>query len=535
MADISKITLPSNTTYNIKDATARNNSVWYGESSTASTTLAKTVSISGITTLSNGLSIRVKFDEGCGIDSPTLNLNSLGAKPIVRPQGTFVELPSGYTQYEWVNSAQIDLGFKTKNTMTFEAKWLWTGSAQYLYNSDSNSSGTTNTTSYLSSGGNWRFGNKTISINGISNTVFTSVQNSSGITLNGVSQGSYSGVNTFTSSSNLKMGASSLAIRYYYLKVWDSDTLILNLVPCSNGTNYGFYDLVNDDFYSGGESATAGSETSGDASYSNDNVSIGEWVDGEIIDLVYDGTNWVIVNGSIADTQSYGFTKLSNLINSTATNVAATPKAVKLAYETLDNIKQDNLPSQDNTTDGRFLRTNYDSVTSTSSLSWGAVQEVTTLSIDSSPTSSSDNLVTSGGVWSALQNVNGLPSQSGNSGKFLTTDGSSASWGTVDTLPSQTNNSGKVLSTNGTNALWTGVVTASSVGVDSSPTASSTNLVESGGVYSAITTKLNRTTAVNVVDTNYSTVMARGISAGTTDLTAGTSELTSGTIYIYYE
>lgn len=46
---------------------------------------------------------------------------------------------------------------------------------------------------------------------------------------------------------------------------------------------------------------------------------------------------------------------------------------------------------------------------------------------------------------------------------------------------------------------------------------------------------LNRTTAVNAADTNYQTLMARGIMAGTTDLTAGESALTSGTIYLVYE
>lgn len=46
---------------------------------------------------------------------------------------------------------------------------------------------------------------------------------------------------------------------------------------------------------------------------------------------------------------------------------------------------------------------------------------------------------------------------------------------------------------------------------------------------------LNRSTNVNVADTNYSTVMARGIYAGTADLKAGTSALTSGVIYLVYE
>lgn len=56
--------------------------------------------------------------------------------------------------------------------------------------------------------------------------------------------------------------------------------------------------------------------------------------------------------------------------------------------------------------------------------------------------------------------------------------------------------------------------------------------VESGGadVYEAI----NRATNVNVADENLSTVMARGIYAGTTSMSAGDA-LTAGVIYIQYE
>ena len=110
-------------------------------------------------------------------------------------------------------------------------------------------------------------------------------------------------------------------------------------------------------------------------------------------------------------------------------------------------------------------------------------EEVTEITIDTTVTASSNNLITSGAVATAISNVDALPSQTGNSGKFLTTNGTTASWATVG---------------------------------DAS-------------------TMLNRSTAVNVADTNYSTVMARGIYAGDTDLTAGTSTLTSGVIYLYYE
>ena len=53
--------------------------------------------------------------------------------------------------------------------------------------------------------------------------------------------------------------------------------------------------------------------------------------------------------------------------------------------------------------------------------------------------------------------IDGLPDQTGQSGKYLTTNGTTASWATVDALPSQTSQSGKFLTTNGTTASWANI------------------------------------------------------------------------------
>lgn len=63
------------------------------------------------------------------------------------------------------------------------------------------------------------------------------------------------------------------------------------------------------------------------------------WRPGEVLDLVYDGANWVVTDGGDASTDYYGVTKLSNATNSTSTTMAATPSAVKAAYD-LANGKQ---------------------------------------------------------------------------------------------------------------------------------------------------------------------------------------------------
>lgn len=64
------------------------------------------------------------------------------------------------------------------------------------------------------------------------------------------------------------------------------------------------------------------------------------WRDNEVLDLVYDGTNFVISDGAIATTTYYGITVLSSSTSSTSETEAATPKAVKTAYD-LANGKAD--------------------------------------------------------------------------------------------------------------------------------------------------------------------------------------------------
>ena len=59
-----------------------------------------------------------------------------------------------------------------------------------------------------------------------------------------------------------------------------------------------------------------------------------EWKGGTVIDFVYNGTDFVIQGGDIPSTTYYGSRiKLSSSTSSTSENLAATPKAVKTAYD----------------------------------------------------------------------------------------------------------------------------------------------------------------------------------------------------------
>ena len=89
--------------------------------------------------------------------------------------------------------------------------------------------------------------------------------------------------------------------------------------------------------------------------------------------------------------------------------------------------------------------------------------------------------------------------------------------------------SGAVLIGNGTSAVQTRAITNNTA--TSGAVTGSTNIPTMNTLRFA----MNRTTSVAAADTNYSTIMARGIYATTTDLTAGTTSLTNGTIALVYE
>lgn len=173
-------------------------------------------------------------------------------------------LPSGYTklQYVTLNQATIDTGEKTKQTTVIESK-VYTNSstATYFWLSDSSSSGTTNTTAYYSSSGNWRFDGKTQTIASatIKGGVHEFIQNKDGVWMDGTKVVTYSSVSTFTSSANLKFGASANNnVRHYYFRHYKDGVLVSNYIPCTNPDNVaGFYDLVKEEFKEGGTAGPA--------------------------------------------------------------------------------------------------------------------------------------------------------------------------------------------------------------------------------------------------------------------------------------
>lgn len=80
----------------------------YGTCTTAAETAAKTVSISGVTELTTGLTIYVRFTNANGVANPTLQVNSLTAKAIKR-YGTTA--PSTSAASSWNAGAVVSLTY----------------------------------------------------------------------------------------------------------------------------------------------------------------------------------------------------------------------------------------------------------------------------------------------------------------------------------------------------------------------------------------------------------------------------------------
>lgn len=121
-----------------------------------------------------------------------------------------------------------------------------------------------------------------------------------------------------------------------------------------------------------------------------------EWVAGEVLQFVYDGSYWMLTDGGLATTTYYGVTKLSNATNSTSTALAATANAVKIAYDHADS-KQDALVSG----------TNIKTVNGTSLLGSGDISTAELPSVSSSDDGKFLRVVN--GAWAAAS----LPSASG--------------------------------------------------------------------------------------------------------------------------
>lgn len=170
----------------------------------------------------------------------------------------------GYKTLDYIHfggNSYIGTGCKIDQDHAWIGKWRKTSTSNmYLYGY-TNSGNTITTTAYLtSSSGNWRFGAKTASITTSANTWYESVQDKSGVTLNG-NKTAYASQSDFSTTYNMYLGVNrtsngSTGTNFFvgdvaYFKVTNNGVLVLDLVPVKRLSDnvYGFYDLDDGGFY----------------------------------------------------------------------------------------------------------------------------------------------------------------------------------------------------------------------------------------------------------------------------------------------
>ena len=194
------------------------------------------------------------------------------------------------------------------------------------------------------------------------------------------------------------------------------------------------------------EAAFTKANTNSTTDYTAVSITAGDYGSATIIPVVHleaNGRVSAVTNTSItsASTSDAGIVQLTDATNSTSTTTAATPNAVKSAYD-LASTANTNAATAQTTADGAYGHAN------------GAFAKANTVPITSfqstAPSSPSvgDRWIDSDDgveyiyindgdttVWVEFGGIglgiDGIPSQTGNSGKYLTTDGTTASWGAV--------------------------------------------------------------------------------------------------------
>lgn len=137
---------------------------------------------------------------------------------------------------------------------------------QYIYQSDSGSSLTTNFTAYTSAGNasaNWRMGNKTASIAVPTGDWHETKQNKSGVWIDDTKVATYTSVSEFTSVNDLTIHgtAASANMRIAWIERYVDAALVATYLPVYSydEEKYGYYDTSSGKFYTNDEATiTAG-------------------------------------------------------------------------------------------------------------------------------------------------------------------------------------------------------------------------------------------------------------------------------------
>lgn len=191
--------------------------------------------------------------------------NNLTIDELIESIDNLPEAGSGsQKEYERVDYIQftgeqiIDTGIVCNQNTKIKIVFTREKSAQHYIFGVASSDNTASITAYC--GGNWRFGNKAMSKNPVTNEdmIYSTVLDNSQITITG-NKSSISDVNEFETIGSLTLGTcrgSSGTIpsaqyvgKIYSFEMWDGEEQILKLIPAIKDSVYGFWDAISENFF----------------------------------------------------------------------------------------------------------------------------------------------------------------------------------------------------------------------------------------------------------------------------------------------
>lgn len=218
------------------------------------------------------VSVNVPIPDGYITPSGILEITENGEYDVTAYEGVNVQvsggasgdddLPAGYRRCDFIrfNDAQI-VDTEVVPTNNTKIKVLYTresSSAMYMYGVSSDGN-TATVSAYLSSGGAWRFGDKSASrtITTSEDIIHTAIVDKTGIVSD--SGNTAFSASAFTAIGSLLIGATRNASgtvaaaqyigRILQFEMWSGTTQVLKLIPVTDGVSFRFWDAVGKKFH----------------------------------------------------------------------------------------------------------------------------------------------------------------------------------------------------------------------------------------------------------------------------------------------
>ena len=169
-------------------------------------------------------------------------------------QRDFIENYQQVDSLEFDGDSYIDTGYTPNNNTKTETKITGYQTSRFIYDSTHSLLSASNYSAYftVTEIGNYRFGNNDVEFALTKNTVYTIVQDKTGVDINGTFK-AYKKNTEFTSTETLKLGGDSISFKglIYKFKIWDNNVLVRNFIPCYRKSDNvpGMYDVVTNTFY----------------------------------------------------------------------------------------------------------------------------------------------------------------------------------------------------------------------------------------------------------------------------------------------